>query len=224
MSAAAVVERMLAAVAELAPAIASRAVEIEVERRISLDLVEVLRSVGVFPHVRASELWGLELDLPKGLEIIGALSKIDGSVGWTAMIGSTSATFAPLLPRGTHEQIYRNGPDVIIAGSTQSLGTAEAMDLGWKVNGRWPFASGCQHSDWLVGLCIITEGGRHLPGPAAEGGPPLIRAVFLWRTIGRSRTLGMSQAFRVREAITSRFTIRWFPRRIFLISRTACHA
>src|SRR5260370_23172454 len=30
-----------------------------------------------------------------------------------------------------------------------------------------------------MGLCFMTENGKPLPGPAGEGGPPLIRGVFL---------------------------------------------
>ena len=76
------------------------------------------------------------------------------------MIGSGSTLFAPLLPHETYERIYRNGPDVIVAGSTAPLGKAEKVPGGWKVNGRWPFASACQHADWLAGFCVMSEGGK----------------------------------------------------------------
>jgi alkylation response protein AidB-like acyl-CoA dehydrogenase len=69
-----------------------------------------------------------------------------------------------LLPRDTYEQVYQNGPDVIIAGSAQPVGRAEAVAGGWRVNGRWPFASGCQHADWMFGFCVMTEGGKSLCG------------------------------------------------------------
>ena len=173
-------KRLLADIRELAPGITSRAAEIEAGRRMPLDLVEALRSIGVFRMFVPQSHGGLELDLPAALEIIGALSRVDGSVGWTAMIGGGCAMFASLLPRNTYEEVYQNGPDVTIAGSAQvPTGTAEAVAGGWRVNGRWPFASGCQHADWMFGLCVVTEGGKPLPGPAGEGGPPLLRGVFL---------------------------------------------
>jgi alkylation response protein AidB-like acyl-CoA dehydrogenase len=81
-----------------------------------------------------------------------------------------------LLPRETYEQVYQNGPDAIIAGSSQPAGTAEAAAGGWRVNGRWPFASGCQHADWMFGACVMTEGGKPLAG---EAGPSLVRGFFL---------------------------------------------
>ncbi|MEA2954970.1 MAG: hypothetical protein QOJ58_467, partial [Alphaproteobacteria bacterium] len=99
---------------------------------------------------------GLELDLPAALEIIEALGRIDGSVGWTAMISGGCDLYASLLPPERYEQVYRKGPDVIIAGSAQPAGTADATAGGWRVNGRWPFASGCQHADWIFGFCIAS--------------------------------------------------------------------
>jgi alkylation response protein AidB-like acyl-CoA dehydrogenase/mannose-6-phosphate isomerase-like protein (cupin superfamily) len=169
-------KRLLADIRELAPDITSHAAEIEAARRIPPDLVDALRSIGVFRMFMPRSHGGLELDLPAALETIEALGSIDGSVAWTAMIGAGCDIFASLLPRETYEQVYQSGPDVIIAGSAQPAGTAEAAAGGWRVNGRWPFASGCQHADWLFGLCVIIEGGKPVPD---EEGRPLVRGFFL---------------------------------------------
>src|SRR5258708_24287686 len=118
-------QRLLADIRKLAPRVTSRAAEIEAGRRIPLDLVEALKSIGVFRMFVPQSHGGLELDLPTALEIIGALGRIDGSVGWTAMIGSGRGIFAPLLPRETYERVYQHDPDVIIAGSTHPARTAQ---------------------------------------------------------------------------------------------------
>src|SRR3954453_7119465 len=77
------VERLLAGIREMAPAISARAAEIEAGRRMPLDLVEALKAIGVFRiFVPRSHHGGLELDLPAALKIIEALGRIDGSVGW----------------------------------------------------------------------------------------------------------------------------------------------
>src|SRR3979411_2785609 len=129
-------QRLLADIREWAPNVASRAAEIEAARRIPLDLVETLRSIGVFRMFVPQSHGGLELDLPAALEVIVALGRLDGSLGWTAMIGAGSAIFVPYLPRETYDQVYRNGPDVIIAASAQPAGLAEAVPGGWRINGR----------------------------------------------------------------------------------------
>ncbi|MEA2925342.1 MAG: hypothetical protein QOD25_2464 [Alphaproteobacteria bacterium] len=176
------VERLLADIRELAPAISARAAEIEAGRRMPPDLVEALKAIGVFRIFVPRSHDGLELDLPAALEIIEALAGIDGSVGWTAMISGGCDLYASLLSPESYEQVYRKGPDVIIAGSAQPAGTADAAAGGWRVNGRWPFASGCQHADWIVGFCIMTEDGKPLAG---EDGAPLVRGFLLpardWR-------------------------------------------
>src|SRR5258707_11679950 len=170
-------ERLLADIRELAPVITARAAEIEAGRRIPPDLVEALRSIGVFRMFVPRSHGGLELDLPTALGIYEALSRIDGSVGWVAMIGGGCDLFAPLLPRHTYEQVYQNGPDVIIAGSAQPAGTAEAVPGGLPGNGRGAFTRGRRPAAWIFWVCGMTGGGEPNPRPAREGGPPPLRRV-----------------------------------------------
>ena len=146
------VERLLADIQELAPDIIARAAEIEAGRRIPPDLVDTLRSIGVFRLFVPQSHGGLELDLPTALEIIPALGRIEGSVGWTVGIGSGCDVFATLLPRETYEQVYRDGPDVIIAGSPSLRGRPRLPSAagGSTDAGRWPAAAsmpiGCSGS------------------------------------------------------------------------------
>jgi alkylation response protein AidB-like acyl-CoA dehydrogenase len=170
---------LLADIRQLASDIVPRAAEIEAARRMPPDLMEALRSIGVFRMFVPRSHGGLELDLPTVLEVIRALGRIDGSVGWIAMIASGCDLIATFLPRAIYEQVYQAGPDVILAGVGHPAGTAEAVAGGWRVNGRWPFASGCQHANWMFGLCVMTEDGKPMPGPAGEAGPPLVRACIL---------------------------------------------
>ncbi len=170
---------LLATIRELAPHIRRRAAEIEAARRIPPDLVETLRSIGVFRMFVPRSHGGMELDVPAGLDVIAALSRIDGSVGWTAWVGNGPALFAPLLPRDTYDRIYHDGPDVIFAASNQPGGTAEAVRGGWRINGRWGFISGCQHADWMGGFCVLTKDGKPLPGPGGDAAPPQIGGFLL---------------------------------------------
>jgi alkylation response protein AidB-like acyl-CoA dehydrogenase len=168
--------RLLADVQQLAPEIVARAGEIEAGRRVPPDLVEALKSIGVFRMVVPRSHGGLELDLPDALEVVSALARIEGSVGWTVAIASGSQIFTAMLPPDAYERILGNGPDVMIAGSIQPVGTAEPAPGGWRISGRWPFASGCQHADWLGAFCVMQEGGKPLTG---EDGAPVIKGFFL---------------------------------------------
>jgi alkylation response protein AidB-like acyl-CoA dehydrogenase len=168
---------LLADVRAMRPMLTARGAEFEAARRIPLDLVDAMKTMGVFRLFVPHSYSGLELDLPIILDVLRELSAGDASVGWTAMIGSGSALFASMLPSAAYERIYRGGPDTILAGSTQLLGVAEPTDGGWRVTGRWPFASGCLHADWMLGFCRLQSG-----EPAT---PPRVRVVVLpaseWR-------------------------------------------
>ena len=170
------VERLLADIRELAPDISARAAEIEAGRRIPLDLVDALKSIGVFRIFVPRSHGGLELDLPAALEIIEALGRIDGSVGWTAMIGSGCDLFASLLSPESYEQVYRNGPDVIIAGSAQPAGTAEATRAAGASTDAGRSRAVASMPTGCSGFCIMTEGGKPLAG---EDGAPLVRGFLL---------------------------------------------
>src|SRR5260221_4746645 len=90
-------KHLLAEIQELAPAINSRAAEIEAARRVPPDLVEALKSIRVFRIFVPQSHGGLELDLPAAPQIFLALSRIDGSVRCAAMIRGGRGLFAVLL-------------------------------------------------------------------------------------------------------------------------------
>ena len=160
--------QLLADIEELAPQIQSRSAEMEANGRIPIDLIESLRAIGVFRMFVPRSHGGFELDPIDGLEIIQALARIDGSVGWCAMISTGASVFATFLLPETYDRIFEKGPDVIFSGSLRSSGQAEATENGWRLNGRWDFASGCQHADWMFGSFFVSKDGVQLIRPDGQ--------------------------------------------------------
>ena len=155
---------VLAAVRDLAPSISARSAEIESERRLPLDLLDQLIAAGCFRMLTPRSHGGLEVDLLLSMEIIETIAAADGATGWTVMIGSESPMLLALLPRSRFDQIYANTPDVIVGGGFAPRGQAAAGAGGYLVSGRWDFASGCQHTRWLFGNCVVTENGQPRAG------------------------------------------------------------
>ena len=168
---------LLAAINDLFPSISRRASEIETARELPSDLLNNLVSAGCFRIFVPRSHGGLEADLPLGLEVFEALARADGSTGWTAMIGAEAVMLLALLPRYRFDALYADGPDLMGAGSFTPGGEAKIIDGGFEVTGRWPFASGCSHSKWLLANCVVTENGHACPGPA-PGAPETRFAVF----------------------------------------------
>ncbi|WP_437818758.1 acyl-CoA dehydrogenase family protein [Sorangium sp. So ce1078] len=160
--------KVLQAVRDLAPAIAARSGEIEEARRLPADLLGQLKAAGCFRMFVPRSHGGHEVDLRTGIDVLETLARADGATGWTVMIGSESPNLFALLSRERFDAIYAGGPDVIIGGGFNAQGEAHATEDGYRVTGRWNFASGCEHASWLFGNCVIMDGGRPRMGPASE--------------------------------------------------------
>lgn len=149
---------VLDAARSLAPEITARADEIERRRRVPLDLIESLTAAGCFRTMRPASNGGMELDLMSVMRIVEALGRADASTGWTVLIGAGAWLDLAGLPRATFDEVFPPDRNVIVAGVFAPTGSAVPVEDGYHVNGRWSFASGCQHADWLYGNCIDTSG------------------------------------------------------------------
>lgn len=184
--------KVLQAVYDLAPVISARSEEIEAARRLPPDLLDQLKAAGCFRMFVPRSHGGDEVDLRTGMAVLEALSRADGATGWTTMLGSESPHLFALLPRERFDAVYAAGPDVIVAGGFNAQGEAHVTEGGYRVTGRWGFATGCEHAAWLFGNCVVMEGGRPRPG-AAEGAPALramlfpareVRVIDAWSVLG----------------------------------------
>lgn len=160
---------VLDAARRLAPSLAGRADEIEAGRRVPRDLLDELIATRVFRLLRPATHGGVGADLPGAMRVYEALARADASVGWTVMIGSGSWCDLAPLPRATFDELFSDAPDVITAGVFSPTGSIDAAGDGYRVAGRWSFASGCEHADWIYGNCVEA---------VVDGVPRLRIAVF----------------------------------------------
>ncbi len=170
-------------VERLAPMITGRAGEIEAARRLPGDLLGTLAEAGCFRMLLPESHGGAGIGLPAMLRVVEALSRADGSVGWTVMIGAGSWCDLAGLPRATFDAIYAGGPDLIIGGAFAPAGTAVPAAGGYRIRGRWGFASGCEHCAWLYGNCVEEVGGQPRLRMAVFA-PDEVEIQDTWRTSG----------------------------------------
>jgi alkylation response protein AidB-like acyl-CoA dehydrogenase len=173
--------QLLAAIHDLAPRFAARAGEIESGRRIPADIIDRLRKMGLFRTLVPRSHGGLELSVPEVLPLIEALAAADSSIGWVSMIGTGSQMFYTRAPRPVFDEIFVAGTDVLVVGVGTPAGRGERVGGGYRVSGRWPFASGCQNAQWIAGHFVVHEDGA----PVMTDGRPVMRAIALpaerWR-------------------------------------------
>jgi alkylation response protein AidB-like acyl-CoA dehydrogenase len=149
-------ESVLEAVRELAPELTERAGEAEALRTLPDDLVAKMKRAGLFRLALPRALGGRELDPTTIVEVVETVSRADGSAGWTLLIGNATAFFAWLDP-AVAKGMIGDDPDFCSTSMFGPMGRAVPDgDDAFVVSGRWPFNSGCPHSEWLqVGVFVL---------------------------------------------------------------------
>ena len=138
------------------------------------------------------------------LTVIEEISRADGSAGWCTMIGAVSGLMSAFLEESVAREIY-SPANAISCGVAAPMGRSTPVDGGFRVTGRWAFASGCEHSPWrMVGTIVATDPAELLPSGAPDVRCALLRAedtqiIDTWTTHGLrgtgSHDLGVRDAF-----------------------------
>src|SRR6185503_14458516 len=95
-------------------------------------------------------LGGAEADPVTQVDVLEALAMIDASSAWCTMVGATTLALpAVYLPDDAVAKIFVGGRPPRTAGVYMPIGQAVPVSGGYRVTGRWPFASGVRHSEWM---------------------------------------------------------------------------
>jgi alkylation response protein AidB-like acyl-CoA dehydrogenase len=140
-------------------------------------LVEALYDAGVFKAMLPREVGGLEAEPVEWLRMIEEFARINASVGWMAFIQSgVGLTF--LDPERFERFRLRGGGRLILAMSLGRLGgTAVRAEGGYRISGRWPFASGSPYATWLGGMSVVCDSAG-APVLDANGQPQRLLAIW----------------------------------------------
>jgi alkylation response protein AidB-like acyl-CoA dehydrogenase len=148
----------------LAPTLRARADEVEAARRLPPDLARQLGAQGLYRVWAPRAAGGLELAPEPVLRAFETLAEADGAAAWCVFIAATSASALALLPDEAARELLAS-PEALVAGVFAPEGRAERCPGGFRLHGRWAFASGCENADWVLAGARLLEGGEPLLGP-----------------------------------------------------------
>jgi alkylation response protein AidB-like acyl-CoA dehydrogenase len=153
---------LLEAVERIRPVLEAHAAEAEAIATLPKATVAALVDSGLFRLKLPSVLGGAEADPVLQMDVIEAVSRIDPSAGWCVMIGASAIGMpGAFLPDDVLGQVFANGRIPTAAGVFMPTGRATRVDGGYRVTGRWSFASGIRHAEWVSGTAFLngTESG-----------------------------------------------------------------
>jgi alkylation response protein AidB-like acyl-CoA dehydrogenase len=172
------VPEIVAAAIRLAPAVRAARGDAEQLRQTPPALAAELTRAGIYQMYLPRSMGGPETPPLIAFRVVEELSKADGSVGWCAMIATALSMNAGRLPAEVGRELAGSPADYRGAGSARPGGGAWEVEGGYRVKGRWNFASGIQNANWAYCTCVMMDGDTPRKGP---GGAPVLRALWVPR-------------------------------------------
>ena len=155
------------------PTLAKRSLEGRRQRQIPAETIADMQRAGFFRVLQPKRWGGYEMDLGVFYDIELALAEGDMSTAWIYGVSGVHPWFMALLDDRAAQEVWGGDNTRLICSSLMPAGKATAADGGFRLSGRWRYASCCDHCDWaLLGGMVAADG----------GGPPHGRIFLVPRT------------------------------------------
>jgi alkylation response protein AidB-like acyl-CoA dehydrogenase len=129
----------------------------ERQERPTADSLAVVRRHGGFAlrtPERSGGAWADAVAVARHLSDVGRYCP---STAWIAGTCATAKTFAEQAFGGAVPAGFHADPDALACGSGRPDGTGTAEPDGIRINGRWPYVSGCEDAAWAM-LGLVVDG------------------------------------------------------------------
>ena len=178
----------------LAPMITRDADEIERTRRLTEPVVSALIENGLYRALLPQSLGGAEAPPEVFMQVLEEIAKADASTAWCLGQCAVCAMTAAYLDKDAANEIFNTAPGILAWGAIAN--EVHVVPGGYRITGRWDFASGSRQASWLGAHVQVVEadGTRRL----MPNGAPEIRTILfpatsatmydVWDVIGLSGT------------------------------------
>ncbi|MFE7750257.1 acyl-CoA dehydrogenase family protein [Streptomyces sp. NPDC057428] len=153
----------------LSPLLHREADAAERESRLTPATARALLASGMFRLGTPRHLGGHELPITACMDVLAELGLACPSSAWVVMLSYGAQQIAASFGDKARFELWGNSPDVPMCGAFSSAeSSAEPVEGGILVSGRWSWASGCHHAEWgVLGVPLACPDGEgSVPGLA----------------------------------------------------------
>jgi len=159
---------------ELRPLLEKNAAETNALRRVHPENVAALKRAGFWEIARPARMGGSQLELRALHRVTSELAQACPSTAWVLSVTSAHVWLLGLFSDRVQDEFLAEDPDTVLSGTLASQGVARPAPGGWRVSGRWQFASGCDHALWnMIGARVESDDpavpkGVHVMAPVRD--------------------------------------------------------
>jgi len=137
-----------------------KALETEQRRHVSAELIGMMRDAELFRLMQPERFGGFEYGYDVFVELVAAIGAGDGSTGWVYSLGAVHPWLIACYPDEAQKEVWSQDRDAIAAVSYAPAGKAVPDKDGYRLTGRFSFASGVDNANWGIvgGMLPLKEG------------------------------------------------------------------
>jgi len=137
-----------------------KALETEKQRHVSAELIGMMREAELFRVMQPVRFGGFEYGYEAFVELVAAVAAGDGSTGWVYSLGAVHPWLIACYPEDAQQEVWSEDGDAIAAVSYAPTGKAVLDQDGYRLTGRFSFASGVDNANWgiLGGILPLRDG------------------------------------------------------------------
>lgn len=135
---------------DFVPEVRRRAAGMERARRLDDDLVDALDDAGLFSLLVPKRWGGFGLGPVEANQIAEILGGADLSTAWVSTFFINHNWLLCRYPIEVQQEAYRNRRSVRVAAVFNPPGKVEVVADGYRLTGRWGYASGMQHAHYVM--------------------------------------------------------------------------
>jgi len=174
---------------QLAPLVRERAQQTERDRRVSAEVTAMLKDAGLYRAVQPRRFGGHELSLEELRQLSFEVGRGCTSTGWCFGLSAANSWTLGMFPLQAQEDVWGDDPDTLLAACIAPTGKATRTDGGFRLHGRWSFASNCDNASWLALGSLVDEGEGKPPRPMYLLVPRAdYQVIDNWYTVGLAGT------------------------------------
>jgi 3-hydroxy-9,10-secoandrosta-1,3,5(10)-triene-9,17-dione monooxygenase len=146
---------------EIVPSLRERAQAAEDARMLIRENEQLLHESGLFRFHQPKAFGGMELAFVALVDITAELGRGCPSTAWNVGNLACHHWILGYYEPETQREVWEANPDALIASSIAlAAGRARRTEGGFIVNGRWPFSSGVDNSDWnMLAVSVYGDDG-----------------------------------------------------------------
>lgn len=144
----------------LVPVLKERAKQANADRKLPQETIDDFRRLELTRCLQPAAFGGFGADYRTFSKILRTLAQGCGSTAWVCGVHGEHNWIVGNFAEAAQRDVWGDNPLAVASASFPPTGAAEIVPGGYKLNGKWSFASGSDYAQWFLLIAIVKDNGK----------------------------------------------------------------